>query len=260
MWFFFAIFLNSQNVVCAVGRQRLRFLFLSPPCLFVQSLRPIASSFVSRIRLVLSSPLSPTMASSELSPAAPSLPADFPPLPADSTLMPADSPPLPADPPLLPADSPPSPHQQFRIKLYKLDPQGQWDDVGTGNLTARFTNSSLLLTARTDETNVILIDHRVGPQTEYDRQGETILTWSEPETEYAISFLEVDGCLQVWERVMYAQGKTEDELLAGSETLDQEVYICDEVAGCCPLLFLLSPSTFSSVLVVLHLGNMSGLS
>jgi hypothetical protein len=151
---------------------------------------------------------------SSFSPAADVPPSSLPPNahPNDNTI------------PSHPADAPPTPPQLFRVKLYKLDVNGQWDDLGTGQLTARFADLSLLvLTVRADEGERVLVEHKVDPHTEYDRQGETILTWSESETEYALSFQEVDGCLQVWERVMYAQGKTEDELLAGSETLDQEV-------------------------------------
>ena len=86
-----------------------------------------------------------------------------------------------------------------------------------------FVQASLILIAKADETDAVLVEHRVELAIEYDKQGETILTWSENETEYAISFQDLEGCAQVWEQIMLAQGKTEDELLVVSEAVDQDV-------------------------------------
>jgi len=60
--------------------------------------------------------------------------------------------------------------------------------------------------ADTDKAEVML-SHTLNPGIEYERQSDTILTWSEAETECALSFQEMEGCLQVWEHIVTALGK-----------------------------------------------------
>ena len=43
----------------------------------------------------------------------------------------------------------------------------------------------------------------------YQRQGDTIVTWTEPRTstDLALSFQENFGCAQVWDQICAVQGK-----------------------------------------------------
>ncbi len=85
------------------------------------------------------------------------------------------------------------------------------------------TTEPLVLIVRSDEhDDAVLVNHRVEADLEYDRQGDTILTWSEADTEYAISFQEQEGCADAWEQIARAQGKNEEELLAGSESVEPD--------------------------------------
>ena len=85
------------------------------------------------------------------------------------------------------------------------------------------TTEPLVLIVRSDEhDDAVLVNHRVEADLEYDRQGDTILTWSEADTEFAISFQEQEGCADAWEQIARAQGKNEEELLAGSESVEPD--------------------------------------
>lgn len=145
------------------------------------------------------------------------------------------------------------PAQPFRVKLYQLDTSGNWGDIGTGfvtlhhvpassgngSTTANGGNSNgssssngsgtgseaLVLSVRSDVNEALLVEHRVDVQTEYERQQGSILTWSEGDQEFAISFQDGDACAEVWEQVMQAQSKNEDELIAGSELIEPDLQV-----------------------------------
>ncbi len=55
---------------------------------------------------------------------------------------------------------------------------------------------------RHEETGESLLDHRVEPGIDYQRQGETIITWCESSgVDLALSFQEVARCNEVWEQI-----------------------------------------------------------
>jgi hypothetical protein len=123
---------------------------------------------------------------------------------------------------------------KFLTKIYRLN-GAVWDDIGTGNLFIYHTMTpppsaqppsapvewiSVPRLSRTHADTVVaaeplvfevvsdvneqqvLIRHRVDAGVFYERQGDTILTWSEPpDREFAVSFQNIDGCNLVWDQV-----------------------------------------------------------
>lgn len=107
-----------------------------------------------------------------------------------------------------------------RVKLYQLNDEGQWDDKGTGHVCYQEDEGEeLLLTVRCEESGNDLLEHRVEGNIDYQRQGETIITWCEVAKEngmpvdLALSFQEVARCNEVWDQVSIAQSKAGKDLM-----------------------------------------------
>ncbi|KAK9804713.1 hypothetical protein WJX72_001481 [[Myrmecia] bisecta] len=97
-----------------------------------------------------------------------------------------------------------------RVKVYRLNNEGLWDDKGTGHVSVEFMEQSgalgLVVISEAD-TRTLLI-HRISKHAIYHRQGEdTIITWSDPEigTDIALSFQEAVGCNCIWDEVQNVQ-------------------------------------------------------
>uniref|UniRef100_A0A2P2MU27 Serine/threonine-protein phosphatase 4 regulatory subunit 3A-like isoform X4 n=1 Tax=Rhizophora mucronata TaxID=61149 RepID=A0A2P2MU27_RHIMU len=92
-----------------------------------------------------------------------------------------------------------------RVKVYRLNDDGKWDDQGTGHVTIDYLE-------RTEEPGLYVIDeednetlllHRIMPDDIYRKQQDTIISWSDPEysTELALSFQETTGCSYIWDHI-----------------------------------------------------------
>lgn len=81
----------------------------------------------------------------------------------------------------------------WRVKLYRLNTDGSWDDRGTGRIVCSYSNNNskepkslqqqlgdptLVLKSEQDEN--ILLRSRVLLREAYQRQGDNIITWCEP--------------------------------------------------------------------------------
>lgn len=101
-----------------------------------------------------------------------------------------------------------------RVKVYQLNDAGQWDDKGTGHVHYGSADDGdgefVILTVQCEESGEILLEHRIEEQIDYQRQGETIVTWCDEVTtvDLALSFQETDHCTEVWEQIKEAQSKT----------------------------------------------------
>ncbi|KAL4459208.1 hypothetical protein ABPG75_014073 [Micractinium tetrahymenae] len=101
---------------------------------------------------------------------------------------------------------------QQRVKVYKLNEEGLWDDKGTGHVTVEIMDQSstqvgLVVLGESDHTRPLLV-HRISKDNAYQRQGDdTIITWTDPEigTDIALSFQEARGCNYIWEQVLHVQ-------------------------------------------------------
>lgn len=96
-----------------------------------------------------------------------------------------------------------------RVKVYRLNDDGKWDDRGTGHVTVDFLERSedLGLFVIDEEDNETLLSHRIRSDEIYRRQEDTIISWRDPEysTELALSFQEATGCSYIWDHICNVQ-------------------------------------------------------
>lgn len=96
-----------------------------------------------------------------------------------------------------------------RVKVYRLNGDGKWDDRGTGHVTVDYLERSEDLGLRVidEEDHETLLLHRISSEDIYRRQEDTIITWRDPDfsTELALSFQETTGCSYIWDNICTAQ-------------------------------------------------------
>ncbi|KAL5700910.1 hypothetical protein ACHQM5_026308 [Ranunculus cassubicifolius] len=96
-----------------------------------------------------------------------------------------------------------------RVKVYRLNDDGKWDDRGTGHVTVDYYERSEDpgLFVFDEEDNETLLSHRIRSDEIYRRQEDTIISWRDPEysTELALSFQEATGCSFIWDNICNAQ-------------------------------------------------------
>lgn len=102
-------------------------------------------------------------------------------------------------------------HGLQRVKVYRLNEEGHWDDNGTGHVSVEYLEQcnsiGLVVISESDHRTSILI-HKISKDNSYQRQGDdTIITWTDPEvgTDIALSFQEPRGCNIVWEKMQHIQ-------------------------------------------------------
>ncbi|KAK3188784.1 hypothetical protein Dsin_028345 [Dipteronia sinensis] len=107
-----------------------------------------------------------------------------------------------------------------RVKVYRLNDDGKWDDQGTGHVTVDYLEVCLIplpdIGWRSEELGLFVIDeddnetillHRISPDDIYRKQEDTIISWRDPEysTELALSFQETTGCSYIWDNICNVQ-------------------------------------------------------
>ncbi|KAL7594881.1 hypothetical protein Lser_V15G31349 [Lactuca serriola] len=96
-----------------------------------------------------------------------------------------------------------------RVKVYRLNDDGKWDDQGTGHVTIDYLERSedLGLFVLDEEDNETLLVHRISSDDIYRKQEDTIISWRDPEysSELALSFQETTGCSYIWDHVCNVQ-------------------------------------------------------
>ncbi|KAI9319885.1 component of IIS longevity pathway SMK-1-domain-containing protein [Dichotomocladium elegans] len=127
----------------------------------------------------------------------------------------------------------------FRVKVYKLDADGAWEDQGTGycvyktegdgevdeiNVTSERDNSTTLLSSK-------VLKHK-----EYQRQQETLIVWTEGNnTDLALSFEEPGGCEHIWYKIHEKTGNDDPPTLnADSDDDDTPSIRAEPGAGALP--------------------------
>ena len=106
--------------------------------------------------------------------------------------------------------------RKWRVKFYKLNSQGQWDDNGIGfvfcaskiNESNEKMNKLIMLNELTEEEmfNIDLVKNGI----EFNYQRSTIMTWKTEEgddDDLAISFQEKDGLIEIYRTIALCQGK-----------------------------------------------------
>ncbi|XP_030974008.1 serine/threonine-protein phosphatase 4 regulatory subunit 3-like isoform X1 [Quercus lobata] len=96
-----------------------------------------------------------------------------------------------------------------RVKVYRLNDDGKWDDQGTGHVSVDYMERSeeLGLFVVDEEDNETLLLHRISSDDIYRKQEDTIISWRDPEysTELALSFQETTGCTYIWDNICNVQ-------------------------------------------------------
>ncbi|MBA0753746.1 hypothetical protein Gogos_020265 [Gossypium gossypioides] len=104
-----------------------------------------------------------------------------------------------------------------RVKVYRLNDDGKWDDQGTGHVTVDYLemiayviiqrSEDLALFVFDEEDNETLLSHHISPDDIYRKQEDTIISWRDSEycTDLALSFQENTGCSYIWEHICKAQ-------------------------------------------------------
>ncbi|CAM8927015.1 unnamed protein product [Rhodiola kirilowii] len=93
-----------------------------------------------------------------------------------------------------------------RVKVYRLNDDGKWDDQGTGHVTLDYVEHSedLGLIVFHEDNNETLLVHRISSEDIYRKQEDTIISWRETtqlSNETALSFQEASGCSFIWEHI-----------------------------------------------------------
>ncbi|KAM0823543.1 hypothetical protein ACQ4PT_070804 [Festuca glaucescens] len=104
-----------------------------------------------------------------------------------------------------------------RVKVYRLEDNGKWDDQGTGHVTIDYIEGSreLVLAVVDEEDNDTLLLHNITPDDIYRKQEETIISWRDPEKalELALSFQEAEGCSYIWENMCNIREDLQSKIL-----------------------------------------------
>lgn len=128
----------------------------------------------------------------------------------------------------------------WRVKLYRLNADGSWDDCGTGRIACLYKQQAKetpnasgdawiyqelkepTLCMQSEANNAtaaaprILLRTRILLRDAYQRQGENIITWCEPYLEdgnasqgvdLALSFQDNSGCLDIWRQITQVQSQ-----------------------------------------------------
>lgn len=108
-----------------------------------------------------------------------------------------------------------------RVKVYRLNDEGRWDDRGTGHVTVDYLerSESVGLVVIDEEDNETLLVHRISADDIYRRQEDTIIAWRDPEiaTELALSFQEAMGCSFIWDQICSVQRSIHFPTIGGME-------------------------------------------
>ncbi|XP_045792271.1 serine/threonine-protein phosphatase 4 regulatory subunit 3B-like isoform X1 [Trifolium pratense] len=96
-----------------------------------------------------------------------------------------------------------------RVKVYRLNDDGKWDDQGTGHVTVDYLERSeeLGVFVYDEDDNETILLHRIISDDIYRKQEDTIISWRDPEyaTELALSFQEPGGCSYIWDNICNVQ-------------------------------------------------------
>ncbi|XP_071721154.1 uncharacterized protein [Rutidosis leptorrhynchoides] len=96
-----------------------------------------------------------------------------------------------------------------RVKVYRLNDDGKWDDQGTGHVTIDYLERSeeLALFVIDEEDNETLLVHHISSDDIYRKQEGTIISWRDSKfsSDLALSFQETTGCSYIWDNICNVQ-------------------------------------------------------
>ncbi|KAI0080632.1 DUF625-domain-containing protein [Panus rudis PR-1116 ss-1] len=97
-------------------------------------------------------------------------------------------------------------HELKRVKVYELI-GARWVDQGTAFCFGDFHDNEALLIARAEnDFQRIILSTSIRANDVYQRQQDTLIVWTEPDgVDYALSFQDPEGCLEVWNFIQEVQ-------------------------------------------------------
>ncbi|ORY98013.1 component of IIS longevity pathway SMK-1-domain-containing protein [Syncephalastrum racemosum] len=119
-------------------------------------------------------------------------------------------------------DDPKTTPNAFRVKLYKLDTEGGWEDQGTGFCiyTTAPDDEPDELVVRSERDQSPLLVSKIHKRKVYQRQQDTLIVWTEDAAhDLALSFEKSDSCDKIWRNITHKQ---EIARARDSDTDDQE--------------------------------------
>lgn len=136
----------------------------------------------------------------------------------------------------------------WRVKVYRLNEEGQWDDRGTGRarMCVEPRGSKSIFVEREENAECILVRSLVSSSTKsYQKQGDNIITWDSSQLDsgealfdvgkscLALSFQEREGCDRLWEDLLSAQAALakQDAIRHQQPMLDDDTADCGSSAG-----------------------------
>ncbi|EPQ58973.1 DUF625-domain-containing protein [Gloeophyllum trabeum ATCC 11539] len=117
-----------------------------------------------------------------------------------------------------------------RVKVYELV-GSRWVDQGTAFCSPYQEGPSeeAYLIARSEaDPQTLILQTSIRASDVYQRQQDTLIVWTEPDgVDYALSFQDPDGCLEVWNFIVTRQremnaGGTEDQQMTSSPNIGPE--------------------------------------
>lgn len=99
------------------------------------------------------------------------------------------------------------PLENFRAKLYTLDTNGRWHDLGTGHFRidyiARLQQYKMTLLQEQNSSIDLLKNEIIEPHIQFNRQRETIITWADKQRDQdlAVSFSTNVGAQYTWKKI-----------------------------------------------------------
>ncbi|TFK66581.1 DUF625-domain-containing protein [Pluteus cervinus] len=99
-------------------------------------------------------------------------------------------------------------HELKRVKVYELI-GSKWVDQGTAFCFGQFqeeTGEALLIARAERNYNEVILSTVIRCNDVYQRQQDTLIVWTEPDgVDYALSFQDPEGCLEVWSFILEVQ-------------------------------------------------------
>ncbi|KAG0690789.1 Glucose-6-phosphate 1-dehydrogenase [Pichia californica] len=137
------------------------------------------------------------------------------------------------------------------------DNNNKWIDCGTGYCSGKLEPNPHFYVINESDSNDILLNAPIKGSTQYQRQQDTLIVWTNEEgIDYALSFQETDGCLELCEFLIEIQ----KDKLAPNITLvaiiqSAEGEITEIIAGPIPQLPIPTQDNLNSILDLLAINQ-----
>jgi protein phosphatase-4 regulatory subunit 3 len=143
-----------------------------------------------------------------------------------------------------------------RVKLYKLSAD-KWIDCGTGYCSGKIKPIPHFFVINESNTNEILLKSNIQGSTQYQRQQDTLIVWTNDDgIDYALSFQESKGCLELCEFLtMIQKDKIAPNISLVAIIQSAEGEITEIIAGPIPELPIPNNDNLGEILDILTINQ-----